>query len=186
MLYELARFVVLVPMLHPFRGKLPKLHDSVFQAPGCQIVGDVEMGADCSVWFNVVVRGDVHWIRIGAGTNIQDNSVLHVSFNKAPLTIGKNVTVGHLVTLHGCTIGDTVLVGMRSVIMDHAEIGTESMVAAGSLVTEGFKAPPRSLILGSPAKVVRALREDEIKFLHQSAENYKQYVRWYREEAIHD
>ncbi|MBI3557554.1 MAG: gamma carbonic anhydrase family protein [Deltaproteobacteria bacterium] len=172
-------------MVHPFRGKHPKLHDSVFQAPGCQIVGDVELGSDVSIWFNVVVRGDVHWIKIGDGTNIQDGSILHVSFNKAPLTIGKNVTVGHLVMLHGCTIGDFVLVGMRSVIMDHAEIGGESIVAAGALVTEGFKAPPRSLILGSPAKVVRSLGDDEIKFLHKSAENYKQYVRWYREEANH-
>ena len=170
-------------MVHSFRGKHPKLHASVYQAAGCQIVGDVAMAQDVSVWFNVVVRGDVHWIRIGEGTNIQDGSILHVSLGKAPLTVGKNVTVGHLVTLHGCTIGDTVLVGMRSVIMDNAEIGDECLIAAGSLVTEGFKAPPRSLVMGAPAKVVRPLREEEIQRLHKSAENYKQVVRWYREGA---
>lgn len=168
-------------MVHTFRGKTPKLHPSVFTTPSTQIVGDVEVGENASLWFNVVVRGDVHWIRIGHDTNVQDGSILHVTYQKAPLTIGNGVTVGHMVTLHGCTIKDFVLVGMRSVVMDHAEIGEESIIGAGALVTENTKIPPRSLVLGSPAKVVRPLRDEEIAFLHQSAENYKKYVQWYRE-----
>jgi carbonic anhydrase/acetyltransferase-like protein (isoleucine patch superfamily) len=168
-------------MVYSFRGKTPKLHPSVFKTPSAEIIGDVEIGADASLWFNVVVRGDVHWIRIGDGTNIQDGSILHVTHKKSPLTIGNNVTVGHSVTLHGCTIRDFVLVGMRAVVMDDAEIGEESIIGAGALVTQGAKIPPRSLVIGSPAKVARSLNDEEIKFLHQSAENYKQYVKWYRE-----
>lgn len=171
-------------MVHPFRGTHPKLHPSVFLAPGCHVIGDVTIGENASIWFNVVVRGDVHWIKIGTGTNVQDGSVLHVTHQKAPLTIGSNVTIGHNATLHGCTVGDTCLLGMRCVIMDGAEVGSESIVGAGALVTEGTKIPPRSLVLGSPAKVVRALKDEEIAFLHKSAENYKQYVRWYREEEV--
>lgn len=168
-------------MLYSYRGISPKLHPTVFKTPSSEIIGDVEAGAHCSFWFNVVVRGDVHWIKIGEGTNIQDGSVLHVTNQKAPLSIGNNVTVGHSVTLHGCTIGDFVLVGMRAVIMDHAEIAAECMIGAGALVTPGTKVPPRSLVIGSPAKVSRSLREEEIRFLHQSAENYKAYVQNYRE-----
>lgn len=173
-------------MVHSFRGKSPQIHPTVFKTPSTQIIGDVEIGAHASLWFNVVVRGDVHWIKIGEGTNVQDGSILHVSFQKAPLTLGRNVTVGHMVTLHGCTIGDFVLVGMRAVVMDHADIGAESIVAAGALVTEGTKVPPRSLVLGSPAKVVRELTADEVQFLHKSAENYKQYVQWYREGGFNE
>lgn len=171
-------------MVYSFRGITPKLHPSVFKTPSAEIIGDVEIGADCSLWFNVVVRGDVNSIRIGEGTNVQDGSILHVTFKKAALTIGNNVTVGHSVTLHGCTVKDFVLVGMRAVIMDHAEIGEESIVGAGALVTEGTKIPPRSLVIGSPAKVARPLKDEEIAFLHKSAENYKQYVKWYRESGF--
>lgn len=171
-------------MVYSFRGFAPKLHPSVFKTPSAEIIGDVEIGADCSLWFNVVVRGDVNSIRIGEGTNVQDGSILHVTFNKAALTIGNNVTIGHSVTLHGCTVKDLVLVGMRAVIMDHAEIGEESIVGAGALVTEGTKIPPRSLVVGSPAKVVRPLRDEELAFLRKSAENYKQYVKWYRESGF--
>lgn len=168
-------------MIYSFKGQIPKLHPTVFKTPSADIIGDVQAGAHCSFWFNVVVRGDVNWIKIGEGTNIQDGSILHVTHEKAPLLIGNNVTVGHSVTLHGCTIHDYVLVGMRAVIMDHAEIGEYSFIGAGALVTQGVKIPPRSLVLGSPAKVVRPLTEEELKFLPQSAENYKQYVEWYRQ-----
>lgn len=168
-------------MVYTFRGTTPKLHPSVFKTPTSEIIGDVEIGANSSVWFNVTIRGDVHSIRIGENTNVQDGSVLHVTHQKAPLLIGNNVTIGHSAVLHGCTIGDAVLVGMRATVMDGAEVGEESIVGAGALVTQGMKIPPRSMVLGAPAKVVRALKTEEIADLHQSAENYKQYVHWYRE-----
>lgn len=156
-------------------------------APGSHVIGDVEIGADCSLWFNTVVRGDVNSIRIGSSTNIQDNSVLHVTYKKAALTIGNGVTVGHSVTLHGCRIGDYVLVGMRACVMDHAEVGDECIIGAGALITQGTKIPARSLVVGAPAKVLRTLTDEEIAFLHQSAENYKLYVSWYqKEESFHD
>ena len=169
-------------MVHSFRGKTPDLHPSVFIAPGAQVVGDVTMGENCSLWFNVVVRGDVNTIRIGRDTNVQDNSVLHVTHQKASLRLGNGVTVGHMVTLHGCTIDDYVLVGMRACVMDDAEIGSECIIGAGALVTQGTKIPPRSLVIGSPAKVARALTDEEVAMVRKSAENYKQYVAWYRQE----
>lgn len=168
-------------MLHSFRGISPKLHSSVFKTPSSDIIGDVEIGENSSVWFNVVIRGDVNSIRIGKDSNVQDGSILHVTHKTASLTIGNGVTVGHSVTLHGCTIKDFVLIGMRAVILDGAVIGEESLIGAGALVTQGTIIPPRSMVLGSPAKVVRSLRDEEIAFLHQSPENYKQYVAWYRE-----
>lgn len=171
-------------MVYPFRGITPKLHPTVFKTPSADIIGDVEIGADSSIWFNVVIRGDVNTIRIGHSTNVQDGSILHVTFKRAALQIGNHVTIGHSVTLHGCTINDFVLVGMRAVVMDHAEIGQECIIGAGALVTEGTKIPPRSLVLGSPAKVVRPLKDEEIAFLSKSAENYKQYVKWYRESGF--
>jgi gamma-carbonic anhydrase len=185
-LYEAPPLSINIPMVYAFRGKTPKLHPTVFQTPTTTIIGDVEIGAHSSLWFNVVVRGDVHWIRIGENTNIQDGTILHVSHQKAPLTIGNSVTVGHGVTLHGCTVRDFALIGMRATVMDDAEIGEESLVGAGALVVEGTKVPPRSLVLGSPAKVVRALTTEEVERLHKSAENYKRYVDWYRQEdAFH-
>lgn len=184
-LYETRPVRVDIPMVYPFRGKTPQLHPTVFKTPSSEIIGDVEIGAHSSLWFNVVVRGDVHSIRIGEGTNIQDGSVLHVTHKTHPLTIGNNVTVGHAVVLHGCAVGDFALVGMRSVVMDGAELGEESLLGAGALVTPGTRVPPRSLAMGSPARTVRALKAEEIAFLHQSAENYKQYVQWYREGGFH-
>ncbi|MGE4234309.1 MAG: gamma carbonic anhydrase family protein [Bacteriovoracia bacterium] len=168
-------------MIYPFRGVTPKIHKTAFVVPSADIIGDVHIGENASVWFNVVIRGDVNSIRIGAGSNIQDGSILHVTHKTAALDVRNNVTVGHSVTLHGCTVHDFCLIGMRAVIMDHAEIGEESIVGAGALVTQGTKIPPRSMVLGSPAKVIRTLKPEEISFLHQSPENYKQYVRWFRE-----
>ena len=178
--------MLLLIMVYTFRGITPKIHPTVFKTPSSDIIGDVEIGADASIWFNVVIRGDVHWIKIGEGTNIQDGSILHVTHKKAPLKIGNNVTVGHSVTLHGCTIQDFVLVGMRAVIMDDVEVGEESIIGAGALVTQGMKIPPRSMVLGSPAKVVRPLKPEEIAFLHKSAQNYKDYVAMYREGGHHE
>lgn len=168
-------------MIYEFNGKKPQIDPSVFLTPSSDVIGDVIIQKDSSLWFQVVVRGDVNSIRIGSKTNIQDGSILHVTYKKAALAVGSGVTVGHAVTLHGCTVNDFCLIGMRAVVMDHAEIGAESIVGAGSLVTQNFKAPARSLIMGSPAKVIRALTSEEIAFLHQSADNYVKYVAMYRE-----
>jgi carbonic anhydrase/acetyltransferase-like protein (isoleucine patch superfamily) len=172
-------------MIYEFQGKKPNLHPTCFVVPSADLIGDLHAGANVSFWFNVTVRADVGTITIGEDTNIQDNSCLHVTHTpRANLTIGKGVTVGHSVTLHGCTIRDYCLIGMNAVILDHAEIGEESLIGAQSLVPSKMKIPPRSLVLGSPAKVVRELKPEEIEFLHQSAENYKTYSKWYRESGF--
>lgn len=164
-------------MIFPHKGLEPIVPDSCFIAPSADIIGDVEIGEDSSVWFQVVIRGDVNRVKIGKRTNIQDGAILHVTRDKlpmvgAPLTIGDDVTIGHRVTLHGCTIKSRVLVGMGAVILDHAEIGEDSIVAAGALVTKDKKFPPRSLIQGAPAKVVRSLTDEEVGMLLASASNY--------------
>ena len=137
-----------------------------------QIIGDVIIGEESSVWFNAVIRGDVNHIRIGKYTNIQDGCVLHVARRTLPLLIGDEVTVGHNVVLHACTIGSQCLIGMGAIVMDGADIGEQSIVGAGSLVTPGTKIPPRSLVLGSPARVKRELTEEEIRGIRESAANY--------------
>jgi carbonic anhydrase/acetyltransferase-like protein (isoleucine patch superfamily) len=164
-------------MIFPHKGLEPNVPDSCFVAPSADIIGDVEIGEDSSVWFQVVIRGDVNRIKIGKRTNIQDGAILHVTRDRlpmvgAPLSIGDDVTVGHRVTLHGCTIKNRVLIGMGAVILDHAEIGDDSIVAAGALVTKDKKFPPRSLIQGAPAKVVRQLTDEEVGMLLASSSNY--------------
>ena len=143
------------------------------------VIGDVVMGEDCSVWFHAVVRGDVHSIRIGDRTNVQDLSMLHVTHGTHPLVIGNDVTIGHNVILHGCTIRDRVLIGMGAIIMDGALIGEDSVVGAGALVTEGTIVPPKSLIIGSQAKVKSAVTENEQEWIKESADNYVAYARQY-------
>lgn len=162
------------------RGFTPNLGTGSWIAPSSEIVGDVVAGRDCSFWYNVTVRGDVMPIRIGYETNIQDGSTLHGTYGKCGVTIGNRVTVGHNVVLHGCTIGDLCLIGMGSVIMDLAEIPSNSIVGAGSLVVEGSKFEPGHLIMGRPAKAVRPLRPEELAFLPQSAKNYLEYKSWYQ------
>lgn len=159
-------------MIIPYRGKWPQIHETTFVAPSADIVGDVSIGPHSSVWFQVVIRGDVNFIRIGARTNIQDHSMLHVTRKKCPLHIGDEVTIGHRVTLHGCTVGNRILIGMGAILMDDCEIGDDCIIGAGALVTQGTKIPPKSLVIGSPARVKRALKAEEIAFLKQSAENY--------------
>ncbi|MCK4739210.1 MAG: gamma carbonic anhydrase family protein [Deltaproteobacteria bacterium] len=148
---------------------------------GAIIIGDVEIGQDSSIWFNTVIRGDVNYIRIGERTNIQDNSVLHVTNNTHPLFVGSEVTIGHSVVLHGCSVKDRCLIGMGAIILDGAEIGEDSIVGAGALITENKKMPPRSLIIGSPARVKRELTEDEVARIAHSSENYIKYTAAYRE-----
>ncbi len=164
----------------PFDGINPTIHDSVFLCDGVRIVGDVTIGANSSIWFNTVIRGDVNTITIGEDTNIQDLSMLHVTWKKYPLTIGNGVTVGHSAVLHGATIHDYSLIGMGAKVLDRAVVGTESLVAAGTVVREGFEVPPRTLVAGVPGKVIRDLTDEEVQRLHQSAEHYKHYVGEYR------
>ena len=162
-----------------FEGKSPNIDKSVFVASSADIIGEVSIGADSSIWFGCVVRGDVHFIHIGKRTSIQDLSMIHVThFTKEdrsdgnPTIIGDDVTVGHRVMLHGCEIQNACLIGMSATILDGAIIGEESIVGANSLVTKGKKFPPRSLIVGSPAKRVRELSDEEVASLYKSAQNY--------------
>lgn len=164
-----------------YKGITPKIHSSVFMAEGSHIIGDVEIDHDSSVWFNCVIRGDVNYIRIGARTNIQDNSVVHVTHKKFPCLIGSNVTIGHNATIHACTIQDYSLIGMGAIVLDNAEIGPYSLVAAGAVVTMNMKVPSGVLAAGIPAKVIRPLTNEEKKILEQSAQNYINYVSTYRE-----
>ncbi len=159
-------------MIQAFKGNTPKIDDSVLVMESAQIIGDVIIGEESSVWFNAVIRGDVNYIRIGNYTNIQDGCVLHVARKTYPLIVGDEVTIGHNVTLHACTIGSRCLIGMGAIIMDGAEVGENSIVGAGSLVTSGTKIPPRSLVIGSPGKVKRELTEVEIRGIRESAANY--------------
>lgn len=159
-------------MIHPFKEKKPQIDASALIMESAQIIGDVVIGEESSVWFNAVIRGDVNHIRIGKYTNIQDGCVLHVARRTLPLLIGDEVTVGHNVILHACTIGPQCLIGMGAIVMDGADIGEQSIIGAGSLVTPGTKIPPRSLVVGSPARVKRELTEDEIRGIRESAANY--------------
>ena len=149
----------------------PTLVESAYVADSAQVMGDVHLGAHASVWFGAVIRGDTERITVGEGSNIQDGSVLHADFG-APLTIGKYVTVGHKVMLHGCSIGDESLVGIGAVILNNAKIGKNCLVGAGSLVTEGKVFPDGSVIMGSPAKLVRTLSPEQMQALRITAQHY--------------
>ncbi|MEE8589170.1 MAG: gamma carbonic anhydrase family protein [Sulfurimonadaceae bacterium] len=173
-------------MIYKFRQWTPELGANSWVAPSADVVGNVTMGKECSIWFGCVVRGDVHYITIGDRTNIQDLSMIHVTHYKKedmsdgnPTIIGSDVTIGHRVMMHGCTIEDACLIGMSATILDGAIIGKESIVGAGSLVTKNKIFPPRSLIMGSPAKVVRELNDDEVKELYASAERYVEFKKDY-------
>lgn len=173
-------------MIMDFQGLKPKIDLNVFVAPSADIIGDVWIGEGSSIWFGAVLRGDVNTIRIGKNTSIQDRSVVHVTHytrddksDGFPTTVGNNVTVGHSVTLHGCTIEDACLIGMGSTILDGAIIGKESIVAAGSLVTRNKIFPPRSMIMGNPAKVIRELCDEEVASLYKSADNYVKFMGMY-------
>lgn len=158
---------------------VPQIDDSAWVAYSAQVIGNVEMGPHSSVWFGAVLRGDTAKIAIGEGSNIQDGSVLHVD-QDVPLTIGRHVTVGHMVQLHGCTIGDESLIGIGAVVLNHARIGKNCLVGAGSLVTEGKEFPDGSMIMGSPAKVVRQLTPEQIEGLRRSARNYIRNAQRYK------
>lgn len=173
-------------MILPLLGHTPKIGEGTYLADGCRIVGDVTIGRDSSVWFNVTLRGDVGPITVGDESNIQDGTVVHGTFKKAFAHIGNRVTIGHSVVLHGCRIDDQCLIGMGSIIMDDAHIGPRNIVGAGSLVTEGAKFIEEGwLILGRPAKPVRKLKPEELAFLDKSADNYLKYKSWYQNPDQH-
>lgn len=158
-----------------WEGREPRIGARVFVAENVTLIGDVELGDDASVWYGAVLRGDVHSIRIGARTNIQDNCVLHVTNGTHAIDIAEEVTIGHGVIAHGCTIARAALIGMGSRVLDGARVGELALVAAGALVSEGMDVPPRTLVAGVPAKVKRELRDDEIAKLEQSWKNYMGY-----------
>ena len=162
-------------MLRPFRGLWPRVHPTAFIDDSAQIIGDVEIGEESSVWMSVVMRGDVHRIRMGRRSNVQDGTVVHVMNRTHPTTIGDNVTVGHAALLHGCTVDDQCLIGMGAILLNGAHIGSCSIVAAGSLVVEEMKVPPRSLVIGSPAKVKRVLTDAEVEGIQGYADRYVGY-----------
>lgn len=172
-------------MIRSFQGMQPRIDPSAFIAETAVVIGDVTVGAESSIWYNVVARGDVNFIRIGARSNIQDLTMLHVTHKKhaddpgAPLVIGDDVTVGHSVTLHGCTIENGAFIGMQAMVMDKAVVGEGALVGARALVTEGTVIPPHTLWVGAPARYKRDLTPDEIAWLQRSAGNYVRYSREY-------
>lgn len=168
-------------MIRPYRSILPRVHLTAFVDSSAQVIGDVEMGEESSAWMNVVIRGDVNWIRIGRRTNIQDGTIVHVMRGTHPTIVGDEVTVGHGVILHGCTVGNRCLIGMGAILLNGVEVGEESIVAAGTLLPEGTKIPPRSLVLGSPGKVRRQLEPADVASIADYAERYVGYAREYKE-----
>ena len=165
--------------IYALDGAAPTIAESAWVADSAQVMGDVVLAEDTSIWFGVVIRGDTETIRIGRGSNIQDLSVLHADHGM-PLTVGEDVTVGHQVMLHGCTVGDGSLIGIGAVVLNGAKIGKGCLVGAGSLVTEGKEFPDGSMILGSPAKVVRQLTPEQLEGLRQSAKHYVDNARRFR------
>ncbi len=166
-------------MIRTFQGVKPTIPTSCFIEETGVVIGDVVLGEHCSVWFHAVVRGDVHCIRIGDRTNVQELCMLHVTHDTHPLIIGNKVTIGHGAILHGCTIKDRVLIGMGAIVMDGAVIGEDSVVGAGALVVEGMVVPQKSVVLGSPGRIRRTTSEAELKWITASAENYVKYAGQY-------
>ena len=162
-------------MLRPYRGVLPRIHPTAFVDESAQVIGDVEIGEESSVWMSAVVRGDVHWIRIGRRSNIQDGTIVHVQRQTHPTEVGDDVTVGHRVVLHGCRVENLCLIGMGAVLLNGVRIGAGSIVAAGSLVVEDMQVPPRSLVMGSPATVRRALTDADVARIQTYADGYVSY-----------
>ncbi len=162
-------------MIRPHRGRLPRVHPSVFIDDSAQVIGDVEIGEESSIWMCVVVRGDVNAIRIGRRTNIQDGTIVHVMLKTHPTTLGDNVTIGHGALVHGCTVEDRCLIGMGAILLNGSHVGTESIIAAGTLLPEGMQVPPRSLVMGSPGKVKRSLSDEEVASIQSYADRYVGY-----------
>ena len=162
-------------MLRPYRGQLPRVHPTAFVDSSAQVIGDVEIGEESSVWMCAVIRGDVHWIRVGKRTSIQDGTIVHAMTGTHPTSIGDNVTIGHAAVIHGCTVEDQCLIGMGAILLNGAHVGTGSIIAAGTLLVEGVKIPPRSLVMGSPGKMKRTLTDAEVLDVQAYADRYVGY-----------
>jgi len=179
-------FFISTVMIYEFLNKSPQFDDTVFVAPSADIIGDVTIGAESSVWFNVTIRGDVNWIEIGERTNIQDNCSVHVTNQTGPTSIGNDVTIGHNAMVHACTIHDRVLIGIQSTVLDGAVIHSDVIVAAGSLVPPGKELESGYLYMGSPAKKARKLTDAEIQSVKDNAANYVKYQRAYKRVDTYD
>jgi carbonic anhydrase/acetyltransferase-like protein (isoleucine patch superfamily) len=165
-------------VLRPYRGGSPRVHPTAFIDDSAQVIGDVDIGEESSVWMNAVVRGDVHSIRVGRRSNIQDGTIVHAQASTSgahSTVIGNHVTIGHGALVHGCTIDDQCLIGMGAILLNGSHVGTQSIVAAGTLVTENMKVPPKSLVMGSPGKVKRLLTHAEIADIQAYADRYVEY-----------
>ncbi|GFD92026.1 gamma carbonic anhydrase family protein [Tenacibaculum mesophilum] len=171
-----------MPIIKPVRGKYPQIPNDCYIAENATIVGDVQMGESCSVWFNAVIRGDVHYIKMGDKVNVQDGAVIHATYQKSPTTIGNNVSIGHNALVHGCTIHDNVLVGMGSIIMDDCVVESNSIIAAGAVVTKNTHIESGSVYAGVPAKKVKDISKELISDeIDRIANNYVKYSSWFKE-----
>ncbi len=171
-----------MPTIYPIKGIAPKIGKNTFVAANATIVGDVEMGDNCSVWFNAVVRGDVHFIRIGNNVNIQDGAVIHCTYQKAPVHIGNNVSIAHNAIVHGCTIHDNVLIGMGSIVMDGALVESNSIVAAGAVISQGTIVESGSVYAGVPAKKIKSIDPSLLEGqVNRISKSYTMYASWHDE-----
>ena len=171
-----------MPIIKPVQGKSPQIPEDCYVAENATIVGEVSMGSECSVWFNAVIRGDVHYIKMGNKVNVQDGAVIHATYQKSPTNIGNNVSIGHNAIVHGCTIEDNVLVGMGSVIMDDCVVESNSIIAAGAVVTKNTRVEAGSIYAGVPAKKVKDISQELISGeIDRIANNYVKYSSWFKE-----
>lgn len=169
-------------LILPVNNIPPKFGSNNFIAENATVVGDVITGDDCSIWFQAVVRGDVHYIRMGNKVNVQDGAILHCTYQKAPLNIGNNVSIGHRAIVHGCTVHDNVLIGMGAIVMDHAVIGENSIIAAGAIVLENTIVEPGSIYAGVPAKKVKDVDKEKFKdLIERISNNYVMYSTWFKD-----
>ncbi|GGG33800.1 gamma carbonic anhydrase family protein [Bizionia arctica] len=172
-----------MPIIKPVNGKEPQIPETCYIAENATIVGDVSMGNNCSVWFNAVIRGDVHYIKMGDKVNVQDGAVIHATYKKHPTNIGNNVSIGHNAIVHGCTIHDNVLIGMGSIVMDNCVVESNSIVAAGAVVTQNTTIEAGSIYAGVPAKKVKDISQELLSGeIHRIAENYVKYASWFQED----
>ena len=170
-------------LIKSLKGKHPVIGKNCFLAETATIIGDVEMGEGCSVWFNSVIRGDVHYIKIGNNVNIQDGAIVHATYQKSPTNIGNNVSIAHNAVVHGCTIHDNVLIGMGAMVMDDAVVESNTIIAAGAVVTQGMRVETGSIFAGAPAKKIKSMNKDLLEGeVLRIANNYSLYASWYIEE----
>jgi carbonic anhydrase/acetyltransferase-like protein (isoleucine patch superfamily) len=175
---------IITGVIRSFRGVTPRVHPTAFIDDSAQVIGDVDIGEESGVWMSAVVRGDVHWIRIGRRSNLQDGTIVHAMTGTFPTTIGSNVTIGHGAVIHGCTIEDQCLIGMGAILLNGSQIGTQSIVAAGTLILEHMKVPARSLVMGMPGRIKRLLTQAEIAGIQGYADRYVDYRLEYMRSSI--